>query len=207
MPRAIWNGKVIAESGTTETVEGNVYFPEASLERREYLGPSNTTSTCPWKGQARYLSLLVEGQDNLDAAWYYPAPEPAARKISRGTWLFGAAWKWRCKSLLQNYLQAIDCVRARLQSCRKWPIKIPPLAAAELQITENKTAGAKAQDSFLALPARLKSCPDTSWGLNGILQEARNTGISLFNLTPANAMGCGFAQSTDPISWGKLVSK
>jgi uncharacterized protein (DUF427 family) len=80
MARATWNGIVIAESDTTETVEGNVYFPEDSL-KREYFRPSSTTSTCPWKGQARYLNVLIEGQDNPDAAWYYPDPKPAARKI------------------------------------------------------------------------------------------------------------------------------
>jgi len=80
MAKAIWNGKVIAESEQTETVEGNVYFPESSL-KREYFRPSSTTSTCPWKGQARYMSLLIDGQDNPDAAWYYPDPKPAARKI------------------------------------------------------------------------------------------------------------------------------
>lgn len=80
MARATWNGKVIAESEVTETVEGNVYFPESSL-KREYFRPSSTTSTCPWKGQARYMSLLIDGQDNPDAAWYYPDPKPAARKI------------------------------------------------------------------------------------------------------------------------------
>jgi uncharacterized protein (DUF427 family) len=80
MARATWNGKVIAESEQTETVEGNVYFPESSL-KREYFRPSSTTSTCPWKGQARYMSLLIDGQDNPDAAWYYPDPKPAARKI------------------------------------------------------------------------------------------------------------------------------
>ena len=88
MARAIWNGKIIAESDTTETVEGNVYFPEASL-KREYFHSSSTTSTCPWKGQARYLSLLIDGQENPDAAWYYPDPKPAARKI-RG---FVAFWR------------------------------------------------------------------------------------------------------------------
>ena len=80
MARATWNGKVIAESDTTEIVEGNVYFPENSL-KREFFRPSSTTSTCPWKGQARYLSLYIDGQDNPDAAWYYPDPKPAARKI------------------------------------------------------------------------------------------------------------------------------
>ena len=80
MARAVWNGKVIAESEATEEVEGNVYFPETSL-KREYFKPSSTTSTCPWKGQARYYNLLIDGQDNPDAAWYYPDPKPAARKI------------------------------------------------------------------------------------------------------------------------------
>ena len=58
MAKAIWNGKVIAESETTEVVEGNVYFPETSL-KREYFRPSSTTSTCPWKGQASYYSVQV----------------------------------------------------------------------------------------------------------------------------------------------------
>jgi len=80
MARAIWNGKVVAESDQTIEVEGNVYFPEATL-KREYFRPSTTTSTCPWKGQARYMSLVIDGQDNQDAAWYYPDPKPAARKI------------------------------------------------------------------------------------------------------------------------------
>ena len=80
MAKAIWNGKVIAESETTEVVEGNVYFPESSL-KREYFRSSSTTSTCPWKGQAKYMSLYIDGQDNPDAAWYYPDPKPAARKI------------------------------------------------------------------------------------------------------------------------------
>jgi uncharacterized protein (DUF427 family) len=80
MARAIWNGRVIAESNATQTVEGNVYFPEASL-KREYFHPSTTTSLDPRKGQARYMSLLIDGQDNQDAAWYYPDPKPLARKI------------------------------------------------------------------------------------------------------------------------------
>ena len=67
MAKAVWNGKVIAESDTYETVEGNVYFPESTV-KREYLRSSSTTSTCPWKGLARYYSLLVDGQENQDAA-------------------------------------------------------------------------------------------------------------------------------------------
>jgi uncharacterized protein (DUF427 family) len=80
MARAIWNGKVIAESEKTQTVEGNVYFPESSL-KREYFRPSSTISLDPNKGQARYMNLLIDGQDNPDAAWYYPDPSPVARKV------------------------------------------------------------------------------------------------------------------------------
>jgi uncharacterized protein (DUF427 family) len=80
MARAIWNGKVVAESEATVTLDGNVYFPESSL-KREYFSPSSTTSTDFLKGQARYMTLLIDGQDNQDAAWYYPDPKPAARKI------------------------------------------------------------------------------------------------------------------------------
>ena len=80
MAKAVWNGKVVAESDKVETVEGNLYFPESSV-KREYLRPSSTTSTCPWKGQARYYTLFIDGQENQDAAWYYPDPKPAARNI------------------------------------------------------------------------------------------------------------------------------
>jgi uncharacterized protein (DUF427 family) len=61
-------------------VGGSVYFPESSLNR-EFLRPSSTISHCPVKGQARYMSVLVNGKENLDTAWYYPDPKPAARKI------------------------------------------------------------------------------------------------------------------------------
>ena len=81
MARAIWNGKVIAESDRTVTLDGNVYFPEASL-KREYFRPSTTTALDPQKGQARYLNVVIDGEDNQDAAWYYPDPRPIARKIN-----------------------------------------------------------------------------------------------------------------------------
>lgn len=80
MAKAVWNGQTVAESEQFETIEGNVYFPEESV-KREFLRPSSTTSSCPWKGQARYFTLLVDGQENQDAAWYYPDPKPAARSV------------------------------------------------------------------------------------------------------------------------------
>ena len=76
--KAIWKGVTIAESDDTVVVEGNHYFPEASV-RREYLTFSNHRTSCPWKGQARYHSLLVNGEMNPDAVWYYPEPSEAAR--------------------------------------------------------------------------------------------------------------------------------
>jgi uncharacterized protein (DUF427 family) len=80
MARAIWNGRVIAESNRILEYEGNVYFPESSL-KREFFRSSSTTSTDPAKGLARFLTVVIDGQDNQDAAWYYPDPKPVARKI------------------------------------------------------------------------------------------------------------------------------
>jgi uncharacterized protein (DUF427 family) len=80
MARAIWDGAVIAESATYEKLEGNVYFPPASL-RREYLRPSQHTSVCPWKGIAHYYDVVVGDKTNSVAAWYYPDPKPAAARI------------------------------------------------------------------------------------------------------------------------------
>lgn len=80
MPRAIWNGAVLAETDTYETVEGNVYFPPEAIDR-QYFRDSSTHTTCPWKGIASYYSVEVDGQVNKDAAWYYPDPKPAAANI------------------------------------------------------------------------------------------------------------------------------
>jgi uncharacterized protein (DUF427 family) len=78
--KAVWNGKVIAESEKTVTVEGNHYFPMDTV-RREFLKPSDTQSICPWKGLAFYQNVVVEGRENRDAAWYYPQPKEAASEI------------------------------------------------------------------------------------------------------------------------------
>lgn len=80
MVKAIWKGAVIAESDDTVVVENNHYFPEASV-KAEHLTPSATTSICPWKGTARYHSVVVDGAENRDAAWYYPEPKQAAMAI------------------------------------------------------------------------------------------------------------------------------
>jgi uncharacterized protein (DUF427 family) len=80
MPSALWQGRVIAESDRFETVEGNIYFPPAAL-KQEFFRPSATTSICPWKGVAHYYSVVVDGAENKDAAWYYPKPKPAAENI------------------------------------------------------------------------------------------------------------------------------
>ena len=71
----------MAESDDTVVVEGNHYFPEADV-RTEYFEPSQTHSICPWKGEASYRSVVVDGQRNEDAAWYYPEPKDAAKEIS-----------------------------------------------------------------------------------------------------------------------------
>jgi uncharacterized protein (DUF427 family) len=80
MPKAVWNGVVLAESDNTEIVEGNHYFPPESINR-EYFKESNTNSACPWKGMASYYTVEVNGNVNRDAAWYYPSPKSAAENI------------------------------------------------------------------------------------------------------------------------------
>ncbi len=80
MAKATWNGVVLAESDKTEVVEGNQYFPSDSI-KREYFKETSTHSTCPWKGEASYYSIEVDGKENKDAAWYYPAPKDAAKQI------------------------------------------------------------------------------------------------------------------------------
>jgi uncharacterized protein (DUF427 family) len=80
MVKAVWNGAAIAESGETVVVEGNHYFPKDAVAH-QYLKPSATTTICPWKGVAHYYSLVVDGVENKDAAWYYPEPKPAAAEI------------------------------------------------------------------------------------------------------------------------------
>lgn len=86
--KAVWNGKVIAESEDTEVVEGNHYFPEQSI-KKEYFKESAQQSVCPWKGTASYYSIEVDGETNQNAAWYYPEPKEKASQIKN----FVAFWK------------------------------------------------------------------------------------------------------------------
>lgn len=86
--KAIWNGKTIAESNNTIVVENNHYFPGNSV-KKEFLENSSTHSTCPWKGEASYYNLVVDGKTNKNAAWYYPQPKSAAQEIQN----YVAFWK------------------------------------------------------------------------------------------------------------------
>jgi uncharacterized protein (DUF427 family) len=81
MPRATWNGVVLAQSARTEIVEGNHYFPPETLVRA-YFRPSAAHTECGWKGIASYYDIEVNGKVNKDAAWYYPTPKPAAKNIA-----------------------------------------------------------------------------------------------------------------------------
>ena len=88
MAKATWNGTVIAESNETQVVEGNVYFPPATLNRA-HVKESATTTVCGWKGTANYLTVSVNGKEISDAAWYYAAPKPEAKNITG----YVAFWK------------------------------------------------------------------------------------------------------------------
>lgn len=83
MPKAVWNGEVIAEApdDKVQVVEGNIYFPHEAVHR-EHLQPSDKLTTCPWKGTASYFDVVVAGEVNKDAAWTYATPKEAARQIA-----------------------------------------------------------------------------------------------------------------------------
>ncbi len=86
--KAIWKGKIIAESDETIVVENNHYFPVNSINK-EYFESSETRTICPWKGEASYYNLIVDGVINNDAAWYYPNPKSEAKEIEN----YVAFWK------------------------------------------------------------------------------------------------------------------
>ena len=90
MPRATWNGAVLAEAEADDVriVEGNVYFPPEAVDKT-YFRDSKTKTACSWKGTASYYDVVVEGEVNADAAWYYPSPRPEAAAIAG----YVAFWK------------------------------------------------------------------------------------------------------------------
>ena len=88
MAKAVWNEQVVAESDRCEVVEGNHYFPPEAV-KRELFKDSATHTTCGWKGIASYFDVVVDGQVNKDAAWYYPDPKPEAANIAG----YVAFWK------------------------------------------------------------------------------------------------------------------
>lgn len=77
---ARWNGRVIATSNDIVTVEGNAYFPAEALDQT-CVRPSTHTTVCGWKGTAHYFDVVVDGQVNANACWYYPEPKEAAAQI------------------------------------------------------------------------------------------------------------------------------
>lgn len=90
MPKATWNGAVLAkaDAAKTQLVEGNVYFPPDSINRT-YFQESPTHTVCPWKGTASYYDVVVDGKVNKDAAWYYPETQDAAKHVKG----YVAFWK------------------------------------------------------------------------------------------------------------------
>ena len=90
MPKATWNGAILAEAGTekTQIVEGNVYFPPDAVNKT-FFRNSETHTVCPWKGTASYYDVVVDGKTNKDAAWYYPETKDAAKHVKG----YVAFWK------------------------------------------------------------------------------------------------------------------
>jgi len=86
--KAIWNNEVIAESNDTVVIENNHYFPHDTI-KKEFFQDSDTHTNCPWKGKASYYTVIVKGDENRDAAWYYPEASHAAKPIEG----YVAFWK------------------------------------------------------------------------------------------------------------------
>lgn len=86
--KATWHDTVLAESDETIVIEGNHYFPVESINK-DCFKRSETQTSCPWKGQASYYDVVVDGERNKDAAWYYAEPKPAAAEIKG----YVAFWK------------------------------------------------------------------------------------------------------------------
>lgn len=80
MTTATWNGAILAQSDNCIVVEGNQYFPPDAINR-EYFKESDTHTVCGWKGTASYYTIVVNGQENKDAAWYYPETKEKAKEI------------------------------------------------------------------------------------------------------------------------------
>jgi uncharacterized protein (DUF427 family) len=89
MPKAVWNGAVLAESDETIVVEGNHYFPPESINR-DYFADSSRHTRCYWKGKASYYDVVVDGESNGNAAWYYPDPSKAASEIKDYVAFYGS---------------------------------------------------------------------------------------------------------------------
>ena len=86
--KAIWKDMLLAKSNETIVVESNHYFPPDSINK-EFIQPSDTRSSCPWKGEARYYTIIVGDEKNEDAAWFYPDPKEKALNIKN----YVAFWK------------------------------------------------------------------------------------------------------------------
>ena len=90
MPKATWNGAVLAENdgANVQLVEGNIYFPPEAVNKA-FFNDSQTHTVCPWKGTASYFDVVVDGKANKDAAWYYPDTKDAAKHVKG----YVAFWK------------------------------------------------------------------------------------------------------------------
>lgn len=93
--KAVWNGQVIAEADKDDLIyiEGNLYFPRSAI-KEEFYQPSDTHTTCHWKGEASYYNVVVDGKTNDDAAWYYPEPKPSGiEQVKKDFTNYVAFWR------------------------------------------------------------------------------------------------------------------
>jgi uncharacterized protein (DUF427 family) len=83
--RAFFNGHVLADTGDALILHEArlppvVYFPRQDVAM-EYMGRTHHHTRCPYKGEASYFTLTMDGQIAEDVAWTYEEPADAVRSI------------------------------------------------------------------------------------------------------------------------------
>jgi uncharacterized protein (DUF427 family) len=78
-------GRAIADKREALTLREASYPPVQHIPRKDVdialLTRSDTTTYCPYKGEAAYFSIPAGGERSVDATWTYEAPYDAVAKI------------------------------------------------------------------------------------------------------------------------------
>ena len=107
--KAIWRGHVIAESDKTINIEGNEYFPPESINS-EYFRKSDFHTVYPWKGVAAYYDIIINGDTNESAAWYYPDTKPAAIELNKSIYKLKMKKEWKTSEITKKNIDLFNAL-------------------------------------------------------------------------------------------------